>query len=129
MCRKAQTTFDAVSSSELRALRRAVEPVYDDLERHAGTRAAIEAIERLKQDVGAPPAELPKCDRAERPAGDDKSALDGVWRMDTDRSAARPDYLEENWAVGSTSSIAAGSRSRRRIRTRTRAPGSTARSR
>jgi TRAP-type transport system periplasmic protein len=97
MCRRAQATFDAASPAELRALRRAVEPVYDDLERHAGTRAAIEAIERLKQEVGAPPAEVPKCDRAEGPAGEGKSAIDGVWRMDTDRSAARPDYLEENW--------------------------------
>ena len=97
MCRKAQATFDAATPSELRALRRAVEPVYGDLERHAGTRIAIEAIERLKQEVGAPPAEVPPCDRAEAPSGGGKSAIDGVWRMDTDRSAARPDYLEENW--------------------------------
>jgi TRAP-type C4-dicarboxylate transport system substrate-binding protein len=97
MCRKNQATFDAASASELRALRRAVEPVYSDLERHAGTRAAIEAIERLKQETGAPPAEVPKCDPTEAATGDATAVLDGVWRMDTDRSAARPDYLEENW--------------------------------
>jgi TRAP-type transport system periplasmic protein len=97
MCRKAQVTFEAASPSELRALRRAVEPVYTNLERHAGTRAAIEEIERLKQATGAPPAEVSKCGRAEGPTGAGKSAIDGVWRMDTDRSAARPDYLEENW--------------------------------
>jgi TRAP-type transport system periplasmic protein len=97
MCRKAKVTFEAASPSELRALRRAVEPVYTKLERHTGTRAAIEAIERLKQATEAPPAELSKCRRAEGPTGAGKSAIDGVWRMDTDRSAARPDYLEENW--------------------------------
>jgi TRAP-type C4-dicarboxylate transport system substrate-binding protein len=97
MCRKAQVTLEAASASELRALRRTVEPVYTDLERHAGTRAAIEEIERLKQATGAPPAEVSKCGRAEGPTGRGKSAVDGVWRMDTDRSAARPDYLEENW--------------------------------
>lgn len=97
MCRKGQATFDTASPRELRTLRRAVEPVYSDLERHAGTRATIEAIDRLKHETGAPPAEVPKCGRTTPAAGDAKTPIDGVWRMDTDRSAAGPEYLEENW--------------------------------
>ena len=97
LCRRGHVTFDRASPPELRALRRAVEPVYSDLERHAGTRAAIEGIGRLKRETEAPPAEVPRCGPAETSTGEGKSAIDGVWRMDTDRRAARPDYLEENW--------------------------------
>jgi TRAP-type C4-dicarboxylate transport system substrate-binding protein len=97
ICRKGRATFDSASSSELQALRRAVEPVYRELERERGTRAAIEAIEGLKQQTGEPPSELPECERAEAPAAHTATEIDGAWRMDTDRSAARPEYLEENW--------------------------------
>jgi TRAP-type transport system periplasmic protein len=97
ICRKGRATFDSASSSELQALRRVVEPVYHELESDPGTRAALEAIERLKRQTGEPPSELPECERAETPASDSATEIDGVWRMDTDRSAARPDYLDENW--------------------------------
>ena len=98
ICRKGRATFDSATSSELRALHRAVEPVYRELERDPGTRAAIEAIERLKEELGEPPAELPSCDRAaaEKPTPA-ASEIDGVWRMETDRSAARPEFFPENW--------------------------------
>jgi TRAP-type C4-dicarboxylate transport system substrate-binding protein len=98
ICRKGRTSFDSATASELRALQRAVEPVYRELERDPGTRAAIAAIERLKEDLGQPPAELPKCEpapaEARTPAA---SKIDGVWRMETDRSAARPEFFPENW--------------------------------
>ena len=41
ICRRGGATFDAATSSELGALRLAVEPVLRDLERDPGTRAAI----------------------------------------------------------------------------------------
>jgi TRAP-type C4-dicarboxylate transport system substrate-binding protein len=98
LCRKGRANFDSATSAELRALRRAVEPVYRDLERNPGTRAAIEAIERLKQQLAEPPTELPECERAaQSPGSDAGTEIDGIWRMETDRGAARPDYLDENW--------------------------------
>jgi TRAP-type C4-dicarboxylate transport system substrate-binding protein len=98
LCRKGRATLDAAPPGELRALRRAVEPVYRDLERDPGTRAAIEAIERLKQQLAEPPAELARCERAaEAPGSGAATKLDGVWRMNTDRYAAVPDIEDENW--------------------------------
>ena len=98
MCRRGQATFDSATPVELRALRRAVQPVYRDLERDPGTRASIHAIERLKRQLAGRPEVVPRC----RPtsttlASNDKTRLDGVWKMDTDRSAAAPEYFPENW--------------------------------
>jgi TRAP-type C4-dicarboxylate transport system substrate-binding protein len=98
LCRKGRATFDSATPAQLQALRRAVEPVYRDLERDPGTHDAIEAIERLKQQLAEPPAELAKCERAAgAPASGAATEIDGVWRMDTDRRAAAPDNLAENW--------------------------------
>jgi TRAP-type C4-dicarboxylate transport system substrate-binding protein len=97
ICRRGGATFDAATSSELRALRLAVEPVFRDLERHPATRAAIEAIERHKAELGEPPADLASCERAAEPPASDATAIDGVWRMDTDREAVDYDYYAENW--------------------------------
>jgi len=97
ICRRGGATFDAATSSELWVLRQALEPVFRDLERDPGTRAAIDAIERLKEEVAEPPAGLPGCERAAEAPTAVATAIDGVWTMDTDREAARPEYYEENW--------------------------------
>jgi TRAP-type C4-dicarboxylate transport system substrate-binding protein len=97
ICRRGRVTFDSATGGELRALRRAVEPVYRDLERDPATRAAIKAIERLKNDLAQPPAGLPTCHRGAAAPASGATAIDGVWRMDTDRRAASPEYSPENW--------------------------------
>ena len=97
ICRKGRATFDSATPSELGELQRAVEPVYRELERDPSTRAAIEAIERLKNELGEPPTELPTCERAAEAPTSAATKIDGAWRMDTDRSAARPEYFPENW--------------------------------
>ncbi len=97
LCRKGPATFNSASAAELRALRRAVEPVYRQLRRDPGTAAAIESIERLKREVGEPPSELPKCERTAGTPASGATKIDGVWRMDTDRSSTRPEYIPENW--------------------------------
>jgi TRAP-type C4-dicarboxylate transport system substrate-binding protein len=97
ICRKGRATFDSATSTELGALRRAVEPVYRQLRRDPATRTAIDSIERLKRELGEPATELPQCERA---AGAQTSAvtkIDGVWRMGIDPSAARPENFPENW--------------------------------
>jgi TRAP-type C4-dicarboxylate transport system substrate-binding protein len=98
LCRKGRLTLDTATDAEIRALQRAVRPVYRELERDPRTRAAIRAIERLKKQLGEPASEVPKCRRAAGQApAPGATKVDGVWRMDTDRSAARPEYFPENW--------------------------------
>ena len=98
LCRKGDVTFDSATPAELRSMRHAVEPVYRDLERDRGTRAAIGAIARLKQQLAERPAEVHGCKATrETPASAGRTKLDGVWAMDTGRSASAPEYFPENW--------------------------------
>jgi len=98
LCRKGRTTFDAVTPQQLQALRGAVEPVYNELERDPGTRTAIEAIKLLKQQLAEPPTEIKNCTPAsDAPGGGAATEIDGVWTMETAQDAADPEYLDENW--------------------------------
>jgi TRAP-type C4-dicarboxylate transport system substrate-binding protein len=83
ICRGAFVTFETASAAELAALRRAVQPVYDQLETDPGTRAAIRAIERLKRAMRVPPDSLPACRRGHAQAVGQATPIDGVWRMTT----------------------------------------------
>ena len=98
LCRKGHTTFQAASDAELQALQRAVEPVYADLERDAGTRNVIERIKQLKEELGEPLTEIALCS----PVPDQTregvaTGIDGVWTMDTDSTAAGAEGQDENW--------------------------------
>ena len=98
ICRKGRATFASATPAELRALRRAVEPVYRQLERDPTTRAAIEEIEGLKRQLAEPPAVVRDCEAAaETPASGSSTEIDGVWTMDTDRRAAGAEGSAENW--------------------------------
>lgn len=97
LCRAGRLVFDRASAADLRALRAAVAPVYRDLERYPATRDAIAAITALKRQIAAPPAELPACAGSAPLNASSRTPLDGTWRMDTGRSAAAPDFLDENW--------------------------------
>jgi TRAP-type C4-dicarboxylate transport system substrate-binding protein len=97
LCRTGRVAFDPASTSELRALRRAVAPVYRELESDPETRATIQQIESLKAQLAEPPVSLPKCAGRSATRAGAPTALDGVWRMDTDPSAAGREGLDENW--------------------------------
>ena len=98
LCRKNRATFDSATPEQLQELRRAVEPVYRELERDPGTRAAIEAIEQLKQQLAEPPTQITNCQPASSASTSGAATeIDGVWTMDTDRLAAAPENLDENW--------------------------------
>ena len=72
--------------------------MYADLERDPAVRTVIEGIEQLKAELAEPPTEVPACTPAsDVPSAGEVTDLDGVWTMDTDRSAAVPEYLDENW--------------------------------
>jgi TRAP-type C4-dicarboxylate transport system substrate-binding protein len=113
LCRRG-VTFETADKADLAALRRAVQPVYDRLDRRPQTKAAIAQIEALRADAGTPPA--PSCTgkaAAAQPAARPKrTALDGVWLMDVTRNEAikemvsrhnmtkvmaKSDLISENW--------------------------------
>ena len=98
LCRKGNATFEVASAQQLQALRRAVEPVYVDLEADADARAVLEAIEKMKAQLAEPPSEIAPCTPARgAPGNGEPTAVDGVWTMDTDEGASAPEYLDENW--------------------------------
>jgi TRAP-type C4-dicarboxylate transport system substrate-binding protein len=59
LCRSGDLRFVTASSSDLNALRRAVQPVYRQLERDTQTRTAIEQIETMRASL--PAAVPPRC--------------------------------------------------------------------
>lgn len=94
ICRDGRVALDLSSPSELRALHQAVEPVYRELESDPATDDTIRQIESLKAELGEPPAMLPKCSATASAPTAARTALDGVWQMDT---ASSPDVEDENW--------------------------------
>jgi TRAP-type C4-dicarboxylate transport system substrate-binding protein len=97
ICRRGLLTFATASREDLAALRRAVQPVYDDLERDAGTRTAIATIERLKRDEPAPSDTLPACPTGHQQATGSPTPIDGVYEMTTNKDAAGLGSFAENW--------------------------------
>jgi TRAP-type C4-dicarboxylate transport system substrate-binding protein len=97
LCRRGRAIFDTAPPADLRALRAAFEPVYRELERDDATRSAIDHIAAIKRELGAPPDSVPACPRERAAATRARTPIDGVWRMDTGRSAAEPDLQAENW--------------------------------
>jgi TRAP-type C4-dicarboxylate transport system substrate-binding protein len=98
LCRKGHAEFDAASPQQLRALRRAAQPVYAELARDPRAKAVIDAVEHVKEQRAEPPTVISPCSPApSASSGGAPTAVDGVWTMDTDRSAAVPEYFDENW--------------------------------
>ena len=75
----------AASDSDLAALARAVQPVYDQLERDAATKRLLDRIRELKRTVQVPAQDLATpCQAGARatppPATGDQSVLNGIYR-------------------------------------------------
>jgi hypothetical protein len=81
LCRRGLLRFLAASPADLAALRRAVQPVYDQLERDLQTRHYVRQIEAMRSGLAPDPA--PSCAETARLAGGD-GPLDGVWRFTDD---------------------------------------------
>jgi hypothetical protein len=79
LCRRG-LRFLTASPADLAALRRAVQPVYHQLQRDPQTGRYIRQIEAMGKGVAAEPA--PGCGHAARPAGK-AGPLDGVWQFTT----------------------------------------------
>jgi TRAP-type transport system periplasmic protein len=105
LCRRG-VHFETAAAADLAALRRAVQPVYDRLERDGTTKAAIERIRGMRADQGAPTG-APTCDEAGAPAKVAKpvaqrTPIDGVWtvtttRKDAAQTTAPEDLVSENY--------------------------------
>jgi TRAP-type C4-dicarboxylate transport system substrate-binding protein len=59
--RRRPLRFVAASSADLAAMRLAVQPVYERLERNPETRRVIAQIEQMRRQVGAPVSVAPRC--------------------------------------------------------------------
>jgi TRAP-type C4-dicarboxylate transport system substrate-binding protein len=83
LCRR-KPTFLTASDSDLAALRRAVRPVYDSLERNTVTKSAIEQIRAMRSGASSSP-DAPRCSittPATSPGGK-TTPIDGVYRVHT----------------------------------------------
>ena len=83
ICERGRIRFVHASASDRAALRTAVQPVYDRLERDPLTRELIAAIEGLRAQV--PAAVVPAC--APPPPAADPSAIDGRWQAKVTQAA------------------------------------------
>jgi len=101
LCRR-DLLFVTASSTDLAALRRAVQPVYSQLERDPQTARFIRQIGVMS--TGIPPEPTPSCANSARLAAG-ASPLDGVWQFtDTEGELAgapgnAADIVPENWGT------------------------------
>ena len=109
LCRRG-LRFETAAAADLAALRRAVQPVYDRLDRDAQTKAAIARIRALRADAGAAP-DAPACSAgtaagAQEPAdaaqAGKRTPLDGIYTLDQTREEAAKfmdpaDLVSENY--------------------------------
>ena len=103
LCRRGQLRFLTASPADLAALRRAVQPVYHQLQRDPQTRRYIRQIEAMRQGISPEPA--PGCAQVPRLAGK-AGPLDGVWQFTTTAADLRAlpgvsqgDIVPENYGT------------------------------
>ena len=88
VCGRGQPTLVTATDSERSALREAVQPVYDDLERDALTKELIAEIEELRGDDDAASLESPTCAETRRTgAKAGEAAIEGRWETTWKRDA------------------------------------------
>jgi len=96
LCRSHQLRLVVAGSADLVALRRAVRPVYAQLERDPGTRRQIAAIEAMRAGIAPEPA--PGCGAAARPAAR-AGPLDGVYKFTSTPADLRAAGAQPNEVV------------------------------
>ena len=103
LCRRGLLRVLTASPADLAALRRAVQPVYHQLQSDPQTGRYIRQIEAMGKGVAAEPA--PGCGHAARPAGQ-AGPLDGVWQFTTTAADLRAlpgvsqgDIVAENYGT------------------------------
>lgn len=99
LCRRG-VTFVTASNANLAALRRAVQPVYDQLERDAKTKAAIDQIRTMRSETAASP-DAPTCSNTGSPQSPARivTAIDGVYIVHTTAADLRAAGASEDEVV------------------------------
>jgi TRAP-type C4-dicarboxylate transport system substrate-binding protein len=98
LCRKGNTSFDVATPDQLAAFRRAVEPVYAELETDPEARAVVEAVQEVKDEMAQPASDLSPCSPPRDAQGNgEPTDVDGVWTMDSVQKEAPPEFYDENW--------------------------------
>ncbi|MGH6693055.1 MAG: hypothetical protein ACREF4_20500, partial [Gammaproteobacteria bacterium] len=80
ICRHGQLSFVAASVAERAALREAVQPVYDELERDSLTRKLISEIDDLREGLSQAPA-LPRCGKTRSSTASGAAPIEGRWKL------------------------------------------------
>jgi TRAP-type transport system periplasmic protein len=103
LCRRGLLRFLTASRADIAALRRAVRPVYNQLQRDPQTRRYIRQIEAMGKRISAEPA--PSCAHVPRVAGK-ADPLDGVWQFTATaadsqaaQGASQGDVVPENYGT------------------------------
>jgi TRAP-type C4-dicarboxylate transport system substrate-binding protein len=104
LCRRG-VRFVTATDGDLAALRRAVQPVYERLDRDAQTKDAIAQITAMRGEIAdAARSEAPRCAATSQTSGAAKATpIDGVYRLDTTREESRAagspqtDLVSENY--------------------------------
>ena len=105
LCRRGTPAFVTASPAQLTAIRRKVQPVYDELRARPGERRVLEQLIDLKRRVSAPSEELPACTSAEGVSATARTPLDGVYSVTTTpadlRKAGAPtsELIPENYGT------------------------------
>lgn len=78
-------TVDSATTAEVAQLRRAVQPVYDDLERNAENRTLIDEIIKMRDETVDTPDVLSPCAGSSERATTTVTPLDGTWEASITR--------------------------------------------
>jgi TRAP-type C4-dicarboxylate transport system substrate-binding protein len=102
-CTERRLRFVTAPPAAVAALRRAVRPVYGQLERDPPTRRFIVKIERIRRELGAPVSTVPRCSGAVKAVVAAVTPVDGEYRV-TARpvdlpAAARAPEQQGTWRV------------------------------
>jgi TRAP-type transport system periplasmic protein len=104
ICGRGRLSLATASAAELSALRRAVQPVYDALDRDALTRRLIKDIIKLREQAPTASTDAVRCPGPTRRSAA-TSRLKGLWQSaaslrDLLASGAPPAEAERQWGVG-----------------------------
>jgi TRAP-type C4-dicarboxylate transport system substrate-binding protein len=80
-CSQRRLRFVAATPADLTALRQAMQPVYDRLDRDPQTGRFIAQIEQMRRQVGAPVSVVPRCASGAPATGATTSPVDGSYRV------------------------------------------------
>jgi TRAP-type C4-dicarboxylate transport system substrate-binding protein len=99
-CGRGTLTLVSASAADRAALREAVQPVYDELERDPDTRKMIADITDMRAAEVAPASDVPRCRKGGGDAEAGAAALEGRWKLTFTRADLIAAGVPEKLAKG-----------------------------